>query len=240
MSDATAGARAGSEPRPPPRGAGIVRLYPPAWRARYGPEVLAMLEELELNRRARIDLARGALDARLHEPSRLPAGAALLAGALWTIAGASTLAAPAPPDWPGYVLETLPLAIVAVGAGIVATIGCWAASSDRAGRLGGAAVVVAVGAAIGWLVALVVALVGIGYGWPTAAAQGLGAVGLALVGLAIVRAGDGLVGGLLAFGAAAMLFAWPAAWLGFGLAWTLTGAVLLARGAPADSGWSAA
>lgn len=232
--------RGADEPGAAPPGAALVRLYPAAWRARYGSEVLAMLEQLELTRRARIDLARGALDARLHEPSRLPAGAAFLAGALWTLAGAWTLAEPAPPDWPGYVLETLPLAIVAVGAGIVATIGCWAASSDRAGRIGSVTVTAAVGAAVVWLAALVVALLGIEYGWPTAVAQGLGAVGLALVGLAIVRAGDPIVGGLLAFGAAAMLFAWPVAWLAFGLAWTLTGAVLLSRGAPVDSGWSAA
>jgi hypothetical protein len=41
-------------------------MYPPAWRARYGEEMLALLEQHPLSMRSRIDLLRGALDAQLH------------------------------------------------------------------------------------------------------------------------------------------------------------------------------
>ena len=44
----------------------LLRLYPPAWRARYEEEMLALLEEHRLSLRSRIDLLRGALDAQLH------------------------------------------------------------------------------------------------------------------------------------------------------------------------------
>lgn len=44
----------------------LLRLYPPAWRARYGEEMLALLEQHRISMRSRIDLLRGALDAQLH------------------------------------------------------------------------------------------------------------------------------------------------------------------------------
>jgi hypothetical protein len=44
----------------------LVDLYPPAWRARYGDELRALLEERPPSVVNRIDLLRGALDARLH------------------------------------------------------------------------------------------------------------------------------------------------------------------------------
>jgi len=56
-----------------------------------------------------------------------------------------------------------------------------------------------------------------------------------LVGIGLLRAGEAWLGGLLALGAAVMVFAWPVAWLGFGLAWTLVGALLLARADPTRS-----
>ncbi|MEO5940332.1 MAG: hypothetical protein ABIZ72_05190, partial [Candidatus Limnocylindrales bacterium] len=47
-----------------PAGAGILRLYPRTWRRRYEPEMLAMLEQAPPGRWARLDLLRGAFDAR--------------------------------------------------------------------------------------------------------------------------------------------------------------------------------
>jgi hypothetical protein len=47
----------------------LLRLYPPAWRERYGEEMLALLEQHHLSMRTRIDLLRGALDAQLHQRS---------------------------------------------------------------------------------------------------------------------------------------------------------------------------
>jgi hypothetical protein len=197
--------------------------------------MLAMLEELRLGPRGRFDLTRGAIDAHLHTPTRLPALAALLAGGLWTFAGAGIVAQPTPPDWPGYLIEALPITIVAVGAGGLATVGCWATRSDDAGRPGTIAVVLAIIGHILWVVALIAAFAGHGYGAPTAVAQDSAAIGSLLVGIGLVRAGEGWLGGLMALGAALMVFAWPIAWLGFGLAWTLVGALLLARFAPSGS-----
>ena len=220
--------------RPPGRqprlgGAALLRLYPAAWRERYEAEMLVILEQFHLGPRGRFDLARGAIDAHLHTPTRLPALAALLAGGLWTFAGAGIVAQPTPPDWPGYLLEALPLVIVAVAAGGLATIGCWAIGSDDTGRPGNVAILLAIAGHVLWVIALAVALVEFGYGAETAVAQDLAAIGSLLVGIGLLRAGDEWLGGLLALGAAVMVFAWPIAWLGFGLAWTLVGVLLLAR-----------
>jgi hypothetical protein len=70
----------------------LVRLYPPAWRDRYGQEFVDLLRERPPNLRDRLDIMRGALDAQLHsrvllggpEPApwthRLPGLLALSAG----------------------------------------------------------------------------------------------------------------------------------------------------------------
>lgn len=215
-----------------PAGAGLLRLYPRAWRERYEAEMLAVLEQFRLGRRGRIDLARGAVDARLNALSRLPAAAALLAGGLWTFAGVGVVAQPAPPDWPGYLHETLPLAMIAVASGAVATIGCWARRRDEAGRSGVVAIWLAIAGHVAWFVALAAAYVGIGYGPVTAIAQDVGALGCLLVGVVLLRSGDERIGGLLVLAPTLMMFGWPAAWLGFGLAWTLVGVLLLVRSEP--------
>jgi hypothetical protein len=44
----------------------LLRLYPRAWRERYGDEVVALLEERPTTLLDELDLIRGALDARLH------------------------------------------------------------------------------------------------------------------------------------------------------------------------------
>ncbi len=44
----------------------ILRLYPRAWRERYGDELVALLEESPPGPLDQLDLIRGALDARLH------------------------------------------------------------------------------------------------------------------------------------------------------------------------------
>jgi hypothetical protein len=43
----------------------LVRLYPRAWRERYGAEMSAMLEEVPLTLASILDLVAGAIDARL-------------------------------------------------------------------------------------------------------------------------------------------------------------------------------
>ena len=133
-----------------------------------------------------------------------------------------------PPDWPGYLLETLPLAIVAVVSGGLAIVGCWARRSDEAGRAGLVAIALAIVGHLLWVIALAAALAGHGYGLPTAAAQDIAAIGALLVGISVLRAGDAWVGALLTLAPTLMIFAWPVAWLGFGLAWTLVGVLLMA------------
>jgi hypothetical protein len=208
-------------------GAGLLRLYPRAWRVRYEVEVAAMLELIDVTWRERLDLARGAMDAQLHA-SRVPAAAAFVAGGLWTIIGAAVVGQPVSPDWPGHLLETLPLAIGAVAAGAVAAIGCWARRSDRLGRRGVLVVSVAVLAHVLWAAALVGALVGVDYGASTAFAQDIGALGVLLLGLVVLRSGDERIGALLVIAPTVLLFGWPVAWLAYGLAWTIVAMLLLA------------
>ena len=211
-----------------PGGAGILRLYPGSWRRRYEAEMLAMLEQFRIRPRGRLDLVRGAIDARLHSPTRLPAGAALLSGGLWTFAGAGIVAQPVPPDWPGYLLEALPVAIVATALAGFATIGCWARRSDGSGRAGTVAILLAVLGHLAWMTALVNVWLGGAAGSATVAAQTLGALGSVLVGLLLVARGDDRVGWVLVIAPAVLLFGWPFAWLGFGFGWTLVGVFLLA------------
>jgi hypothetical protein len=215
-----------------PAGAGLIRLYPTAWRARYAAEMLATLEQRRIGLGDRFDLGRGALDAWLHQPSRVPAFAALGAGGLWAVAGTVVVAQPVPPDWPGYLLETLPAAVLATILGGIATIGCWARRSDVAGRAGVLAVAVAIVGHVAWIAVLGAAWLGVGYGAPTIAAQAAGALGSVLVGLVLLRSADERIGALLVIAPAIMLLGWPVAWLGFGLAWTLVGVLLLALPAP--------
>jgi hypothetical protein len=215
-----------------PAGARLLQLYPKAWRARYEAEVLAVLEEAHLGRRARLDLARGALDARLHASSRLPAAAALLSGAMWTVAGVAVVGQPVPPDWPGYLVDILPLTIVAVVAGLIAVIGCWARRSDGGGRLGAVGALLALIGHVGWAVAQAAVMAGTGSGILIVACQAIALTGCVLIGLLLVRTEDLPIGAAILLASAIMFFGWPAAWLGFGLAWTIVGVLLLARPEP--------
>jgi hypothetical protein len=43
----------------------LLRLYPPAWRARYEAEMVTLLDELPPDRRMAVDLFRGAFDERI-------------------------------------------------------------------------------------------------------------------------------------------------------------------------------
>lgn len=54
----------------------LVRLYPPAWRRRYGPELEALLATEPASFRTAIDLVAGAADAWLNPQSSTAPGAA--------------------------------------------------------------------------------------------------------------------------------------------------------------------
>jgi len=225
-----------------PRAARYVRLYPRAWRERYGDELEAVLEEDGLGLRTRLDLIRGALDAHLHPGTRSPwpVVAALTASA-FAVAHALVLAAqPVPTDWPGYLEEALPLIIASVLALIPGVVGLWLKLGDGDGALGRIGVILAVVGYVAWLVALLAAATRLAYGPLTAAASTVAMVGTAALGVALVGRSRLVLGALLAVaslaGVAPPALGWPA----FAAAWTAVAAVLLvdfvanldARGGP--------
>lgn len=206
----------------------LLRLYPPAWRERYGDEMTSLLESRPLGWSDRVDLATGAVDAWLHpaRPSRVPTIAALLGGGLWTVIATAVLLQPAPPDWPGYLAETLPIALLASLALLVATVGCALRLGDGGGWTAPVIVAVAVVGSLAWSVALALALSSGVSPALLAAAQSVAMAGMTLIGSRLVLAGDLAVGIPLVSGAVGMLVPWAAGWLVFGTAWTAIGIVL--------------
>jgi hypothetical protein len=209
----------------------LIRLYPRAWRARYGEEMEAVLDAAAGAHgiREAADLVRGALDAWLHPPtpSWLPASAALAGGGLWTVVAAAILAQPSPPDWPGYLIDLVPIALVAASALLVATLGCALRAGDDGGRLAIAGSAATVLGAIAWIVALALTIAGHADGATLAATQALAVLGMTAIGLVLLRAGDQIVGWLLLCGSVAMLIPWTGGWLVFGAAWTCIGIYLV-------------
>ena len=108
----------------------LLRLYPAAWRARYGPEFAELLLARPPSARDRLDILRGAVDARLNpqmieEPvlrvptagDRLLALAGVVAGALFTVW--ATIIALESPRWESGDMVDERLAGIAYGAGMV-------------------------------------------------------------------------------------------------------------------------
>lgn len=206
-------------------GSGLLRLYPPAWRRRYEDEVAGILAERPIDLRGRLDLVRGSLDAWLHppRPSSVPSIASFIGGAAWTVAGAFVVVQPVPPDWPGYLIEILPLAMVGVGAILVATIGAWLRLGDGAGGVARIALDIAIAGHLLWFAALAAALFGVDYGLTTVVASTAAAVAAVAVGGCLLRAGDDRLGTLLVVTPVALLLTAPAAWVAFGLGWAIIG-----------------
>jgi hypothetical protein len=148
------------------------------------------------------------------------AAAALIAGGGWTIAGVASVGAPTPPDWPGYLVSTLPVALLGVAASLVAVLSvsrlAW--SSNRPSLE--VAVVGTVAGYLFWAAALIVAVIGGPYGAVTAIAQSLAAIATAGMGLVLLRAGVHPVGEILLVAGAVMLLPTPAGWVVAGALWT--------------------
>lgn len=206
----------------------LLRLYPGRWRARYGEEMAALLEVRPVSWHDRLDLVRGALDAWIHPPtpSRTPAVAALVGGGLWTVVAAGILFQPTPPDWPGYLLEVVPMAAVAVACLSVAALGCALRSGDAGVAVFRLTAALAVVGYASWIVVLAATALGWADGPLLGAAQTVAVVGTALVGAGLVMAGDTTIGGLVTASGLAMLVPWSAGWLVFGAAWTGIGVAL--------------
>lgn len=149
---------------------GLIRLYPRDWRARYEDEFLSLLAERPPDARDRVDIIRGAIDARMRpqvrraSPEPEPAspasrissralGFATLAGAvLWLAALVLILSGPIVVDGGSSYRDgaaALPfvfLAFVLLGAGLVGV----ARSLPRGSDLGGLAAAVAAVAGATW------------------------------------------------------------------------------------------
>ncbi|MDO8483856.1 MAG: hypothetical protein Q7S35_02785 [Candidatus Limnocylindrales bacterium] len=206
----------------------LLRLYPGAWRTRYGGEMEALLEERRPDRRERLDLIRGALDAWLHPPtpSLAPVLAALIGGGLWTVVATAVLVQPAPPDWPGYLAEIVPLAVIAAVCLLVAATACSLRAGEAKGRSIGLATGLVIVGHLAWIAMLGATILGVVGGPALAAAQTLAMVGTITVGLILVRARDEPIGYLLIAAPVAMLVPWTVTWLAFGAAWTAIGIVM--------------
>lgn len=198
-----------------------LRFYPRAWRDRYEDELLAVLESRPAHGRVHADLARGALDAHVHPltPPAPPVVAALVAGIAWIVAGLISTLQPVIPDWPGYLLETLPIGVLGAVAAMRAVTVMGRRSGLGAPRLTTAAVVVAVVGYVTWVGALTVAALGGPYGAITGASASAAAVGTILVGLSRHRAGDHPAAEALLLAGGAMLVPTSAAWVVAGAAW---------------------
>jgi hypothetical protein len=212
--------RVGTEPSPS-RSSRWLRLYPRDWRLRYEDELAAVIGARPTDWRVRLDLVRGAIDAHLHPriPPSVGVLAPLVAGGAWISAGAATLIEPVPPDWPGYLVWTLPLGLIGAVAALRIILAVGKRSGLRAPAATGPVLVVAVVGHVIWIVALALALVGGPYGAITAAAQSIAAVGTVGVGLVRWRVGDHPIAEAVLVAGGALLVPTPAAWIVVGAAW---------------------
>jgi peptidoglycan/LPS O-acetylase OafA/YrhL len=113
----------------------LLRLYPRAWRERYGDEMLALLEAQPASLLDQLDLIRGAIDARLHpqvrgrgaadkEPTmnqRILALLAAVGGIIWMVGLAAWLTAPLTPTGDRdttVIIVAVALAIACMGVAI--------------------------------------------------------------------------------------------------------------------------
>lgn len=207
---------------------GVLRVYPRWWRRRYGDEMRALLEVAPRRRGDRRDLVRGALDAWLHppEPSSVPAFAALLGGGFWTMIAARVASQPVPPAWPGYLIEVVPLAVVAAVFLLVAVVGIALRAADAHGRWTALAIAAALIGYVAWMVAMAWTLGGSadpGMLWTSHMVAMIATVAIGL----LVRSSDERLGSLVIVAAGAMLLPWAGAWLIFGTCWTAIGLVIL-------------
>jgi len=170
------------------RAARYVRLYPRAWRERYGDELEAVLETDGLGVRSRVDLIRGAVDAHLHpaRPSPLPVVAVVSASAFAVAHAVGIATEPVPTEWPGYLDAALPLIIASVAALIPTVIGLWLKLGDSDGAFGRLGIILAVVGYLAWLLALLAAATRVTYGPLTAASATIAMVGTAALGGALV------------------------------------------------------
>jgi branched-subunit amino acid transport protein AzlD len=183
----------------------------------------ALLEARPPSLTDRIDLVRGAFDAHLRGADPEASGgiaAALLAGGAWTIVGVASIGGPTPPDWPGYLDSTLPIALLGAVAVLVATLRLARLAWASSGLTLELAAIAAVVGHLAWAGALVVAIFDGPYGAITAIAQSMAAISTVGMGLVLLRARAHPVGEAMVVAGAVLLVPTPAAWLAIGALWT--------------------
>jgi hypothetical protein len=206
----------------------LLKIYPPAWRARYGDEMSSLLDERPLAVWGRVDLLGGAFDAWLHPaiPSLVPIVAALLGGGLWTVSAVAILAQPVPLDWPGYLADVLPQSTAAAVCLFVAAMGC----ALRAGEARNRALRLSAGLLIlghlAWIAMLGGTLAGLVGGPPLGASQAAAMVGTIAIGLVLARDRIEPIGLMLLTAPIALLVPWTFAWPAYGAVWTAIGLAL--------------
>jgi hypothetical protein len=198
-----------------------LRLYPRAWRDRYATELLNVLDAAPFTVRTRLDLVRGALDAHAHPltPSLAPIVAALIAGIAWLTVGFVNALQPLMPDWPGFLLETIPVGVVGGVAALRAVTQVARRSGLCAPRGTALSLAIAVVGHALWIVAVVTAALGGPYGAVTGATGAIAALSTVLVGAVRSRADDHPTAEWLLIAGGAMLIPSPAAWVVAGGAW---------------------
>jgi hypothetical protein len=129
----------------------LLRLYPRAWRERYGDELMALLEDRPPSPLDLLDLARGAFDARLHpqlpgaQPAtperkdpmydRLP-GVTAIGGGLLFLAGVVMIGLAPLPQFDGYRETGLALPAILLGLPLIDVALITAAVRRRGGAWG--------------------------------------------------------------------------------------------------------
>jgi hypothetical protein len=121
----------------------------------------------------------------------------------------------------------LPHATLGVGFLTAALVGVWLRIGDDDSPFARLAVDVAVAGHLAWLAALLAAMLAVDYGPLAAVASTAAAIGTLLVAVALLRADDWPIAGLVAVAPAALLVTWAPSWVLFGLAWSAVGIVQL-------------
>jgi hypothetical protein len=133
---------------------------------------------------------------------------------------------PVPPDWPGYMADIVPLALVAAIFLLVAVVGIALRAADAHGRSTALVVVVAIAGYIAWIGAMAGSIGGTADLVALWVAQTVAMVATVAVGV-LVRTVDERVGSLVVVAAAAMILPWSGGWLVFGTCWTAIGLIIL-------------
>ena len=127
---------------------------------------------------------------------------------------------PVPPDWPGYLDSTLPVAAVGAVALMIASVGVARLAWSSSGPGLELAVIASVVGHLAWAALLAVAALGGPYGAVTAIAQTAAAIATVGLGLALFRAAAHPIAEAVVIAGAMLVLPTPAGWLVVGAIWT--------------------